>query len=124
MNETMAKTKQIGQQHTVLTTDLHMVGSVGNLMADSGLEELLQSASGSVQAMLSGKKFPQNVRALRMVAEELLCGILESDGKHIGQHSQLMNILEDKAAKSRTAKVWLDNLIKLVFIIMLFVRAE
>ena len=35
-----------------------------------------------------------------------------------------MDILEQKATKSRTAQVWLDNLIKPVFIMMVFIRAE
>ena len=41
-------------------------------MANSGLDYLLKSAFGSVEKMLSGKQFPQNFWALRMVVEELL----------------------------------------------------
>ena len=50
---------------------MSFVGSVGNLMVNTGLDEILKSAFGSVEKMLSGKNFPQNVRALRMVVEEL-----------------------------------------------------
>ena len=50
---------------------------VGTLMTDSGLEDILQTAFGGVAKMLSGKKFPQNIRALRMVVEELLRGIID-----------------------------------------------
>ena len=35
-----------------------------------------------------------------------------------------MSILNDKANQSRTAKLWTDNLIKPVFLMMIFVRAE
>ena len=51
---------------------MSFVGCVGVLMADSGLEDVLKSSFGSVTQMLAGKRFPQNVRALRLVVEELL----------------------------------------------------
>ena len=43
---------------------MSFVGAFGTLMSNSGLEELMSSTSGGVAKMLSGKKFPQNVRAL------------------------------------------------------------
>ena len=39
-------------------------------------------------------------------------------------HSHEMSIVNDKANKSRTANLWTDNLIKPVFIMVIFVRAE
>ncbi|KAH3850518.1 hypothetical protein DPMN_092930 [Dreissena polymorpha] len=48
------------------------IGSVGTLMANTGLEELLESKFAGVSKLLNGKKYPQNVRALRIVTEELL----------------------------------------------------
>lgn len=50
---------------------MSFVGCVGTLMRDTGLKELMEAAFRRVIKMLSGKKFPQNVRALRLVAEEL-----------------------------------------------------
>ena len=47
------------------------VGSVGTLMANSGLEDLLESTFARVSKLLNRKKYPQNVRALRIVTEEL-----------------------------------------------------
>ena len=35
-----------------------------------------------------------------------------------------MKVLEDLAEKSKSAKLWVDMLIRPVFIIMMFVRAE
>lgn len=35
-----------------------------------------------------------------------------------------MSTLEKEATKSRTAKVWVDNLIKPVLIMMIYIRAE
>ena len=53
-------------------TQMNSIGSIGSLMAESGLYELLNSTFAGVQKMIFGKKFLQNMRALRIVAEELL----------------------------------------------------
>ena len=74
--------------------------------------------------MLSGKKFPQNICMLRMVAEELVRKVLIENNSPIRTMSELLSVLEEKATHSRTSKLWLDNLIKPVLIMMLFVRAE
>ena len=47
-------------------------GCIGNLMSNSGLEDVLSAAFGGVKKMLSAKNFPQNFHALRMVVEILL----------------------------------------------------
>ncbi|KAJ8317815.1 hypothetical protein KUTeg_004635 [Tegillarca granosa] len=80
---------RLGGMHTLMS----FVGSVGTLMASSGLEKLLESTFGGVAKMLSGKKFPQNVRALRLVAELLLRPILS---EHVFQSmSELESFLDD-----------------------------
>ena len=151
MVEAQKLTKQCGQQVTVFTNDqqlykvavnvmwvypenfsllvprlggMHMLmsfmGCVGVLMADSGLEEVLKSSFGSVANMLAGKRFPQNVRALRLVVEELLREFLVKTDCY----SDLMEALGDAATQSKTTEMWVENLVKPVFIMMLFVRAE
>ena len=107
---------RLGGMHLLMS----FVGSVGTLMANTGLEEIMKSAFGRVAKMLTGKKFPQNCRALRMITEELLRDMLE----HIDCHTDLMALLEERASRSRTVKLWLDNLVIPTFIIMLFIRAE
>ena len=54
---------------------MSFVGCVGTLMADTELKEVMESAFGGVTKLLSGKNFPQNVRGLRLVVEELLRSI-------------------------------------------------
>ena len=45
---------------------------IGTLMANSGLEYVIKEAFGGVSKMLlSGKKYRQNLRALRMFVENL-----------------------------------------------------
>ena len=109
---------RLGGMHTIM----NFTGCIGTLMTDSGLEQIMTAAFGGVSHMLTGKKYPQNVRALRMVVEELLRNVISLE--HIQNFSQLMDELEERAAQSRTTRLWLDNLIKPIFIIMLFTRAE
>jgi hypothetical protein len=42
----------------------------------------------------------------------------------IDSHDELMDVLEDRANDSRTAKLWVDFLIKPVLLMMMFVRAK
>ena len=99
---------------------MSFIGCVGSLMAKSGLVQLLKSAFGGVEKMLTGKKFPQNFRELHLVAEELLRDIFKED---ISKYNDLISTLEDVGWSSRTAKLWLDVVIKPVFIMMKIVRA-
>ena len=55
-----------------------------------------------------------------MVAEELLQPIIS----RAESHEDLVSILEKEATKSRTANIWIENLIIPVVIMMIYVRAE
>ena len=107
---------RLGGMHALLS----FVGSVGVLMGNSGLEEVLKAAFGGVTRILAGKNFPQNTRALRMVAEELFQPIIS----RAESHEDLVSISEKEATKSRTAKVWVENIVIHVLIMMIYVRAE
>ena len=150
MVEAQRITQQTGQQHTIFTSDqqlykvlvdikwahpqtfvnliprlggmhflMSFVGCVGNLMANSGLEVILKAAFAGVPKMLTGKNFPMNVGALRFVVEELLRDVLTT----LECIDDLDSFLDDVSSKSKTSKLWVENLIKPVFL-MLFVRAE
>ena len=98
---------------------MSFVGCVGILMADIELKEVMESAFGGVTKLLSGKNFPQNVRALRLVVEELLRSISEQSESY-----EMLSILEERGRVSRTAKLWVNCLAQSVLIMMLFIRAE
>ena len=151
MVETKRMTNTAGQKHTILTCDqqlykimvditwvypdvfpdfiprlggMHLfmsfIRSIGNLMANSGLEEILEKSFAGVKKMLSGKKFPMNLRALRMIVEELL-------RNHITNMEDCIDLeafLKIASERSLTAKHWVENLIKPIFICLLFARAE
>lgn len=59
--------------------------------SDNGI---LSAVFAGVAKMLVGKKFPHNVRALRMLAEELPRPILTSDKYNITCMTDLQAILE------------------------------
>ena len=70
------------------------------------------------------KKFPQNVRALRLVIEENIRGPNSGDAPPPpGSMPELMNKLSELSKKSRTTKAWVDNVIRLVLLINMFCRA-
>ena len=88
-------------------------------MAGSGLEELMKAAFGGVMKMLTGKNFPQNTRALRIVEQvlhQILCEVNTFD--------ELMQELKARASKSRTAKHLVENLVLPVLLMLMFIRAE
>ena len=72
--------------------------------------------------MPNGKKFPQNMRALRLVVEKLLRSLFNTED--LTSYHDLERVREDVAHDSRTAKVWVDCLIRAVFIMIVNVRAE
>jgi hypothetical protein len=110
---------RLGGMHTLMS----YVGSIGTLMAGSGLDEILTAGFGGVQKMLSGKKFPQNVRALRLLVEELLRPIFENDQKPKSM-IELKRMLNERCEKSKTAKMWTTVVIYPMLTIMKFMRAE
>ena len=91
-------------------------------MAGTGLEGIMQSTFAGVPKLPSGKKFPQNIRALRMVVEELLRPPFAKTD--LQTMVQLKSHLHQYCTKSMTSKMWVDCLIPPMFIVLLFVRAE
>ena len=59
---------------------MDFIACIGTLMVDTGLKTILSRTFGSVDRMLEGKKYPQNLCALRLITEELLRTIFEKNG--------------------------------------------
>ena len=91
-------------------------------MAASGMTEILSDAFAGVLKMLTGKKYPDNVRALCMLVEEIIRPLFQT--QNLGCMADLRRALDDAATHSRTAKLWVNCLIKPVFTTMKYVRAE
>ena len=107
---------RLGGMHWLMS----FIGCVGVLMENSGLVPWLQSAFASVPKMMTGKKFPMNIRALRFAVMELLKGFIDD----VYSYEDLEKRMEYLAQKSMIAEHWINNLIRAVFLMMLFVRAE
>lgn len=110
---------RLGGMHLLMS----YVGCVGSLMAGSGIVEVLGAAFAGVRKMLIGKKFPDNIRALRMLVEELLRPLFEKN-PDMSCMDELLCTLDVLSKKSRTAKLWVTCVIQPVFTIMMYVRAE
>ena len=108
---------RLGGMHALMS----FIGCVGTLMAESGLSEILDGTFAGVSKMILGKKFPQNVRALRLLTEELLRKIITNN--EIRCADDLL-ALEKLSERGKTSKLWVDGLIKPVFIMMRFLCAE
>ena len=89
-------------------------------MTNSGLTDLTRSGFRSVYKMLSGKNLPQNLRALRMIVEE----ILHSGIDDMIKFDDLTAFLQTLRKQSPTSILWVDNLIRPVFYKIFFVHAE
>ena len=85
---------RLGGMYTLMS----FAGYVGNLLAESGLAEIMEAAFGGVAKMLIGKKFPQNIRALRIVAEELLRPLVNE--KSLDKMEDLEIVLESLECKA------------------------
>lgn len=109
----------IGRMHMIMD----FIAALGILLKASGLYAILKATFGSVDKMLDGKKYPHNVRALRMLAEEVLRPILLKK-PDITNMEELETILDELSTESRTTKLWVDLVIKPSFIIMLYTRAD
>ena len=104
----------------LFSLDCEFVGTVGKLMENIRLAQLMMSSFAGVEKMLTGKKFPMNICALRFVDVELLRGQIEGMLKY----HDLSKFLDKVLAKGSLAEHWLPNLIKPALLMMLYARLE
>ena len=107
---------RLGGMHRLMS----FIGSVGVLMSGSGLKEILSSTFAGAEKMLLGKKFAMNLRALRFVVIELLRGHVE----RMSSYDELELWFSQLCKKRVFAEHWFKNLIKPLFLMLLYVRAE
>ena len=107
---------RIGGIHWIMS----FVGCIGVLIKNSGLLSWLESAFGGAEKMLTGKNFPMNVRALRFAMTELLRDYV----REMKSFQDLAHFFVACSSKSMLSKHWVDNLIRPVMLIMMYVRAE
>ena len=91
------------------------------MMAGSGIVEVLSKVSTAVLKMLTCKKYLDNVRALRMI-EKFIRPFFQT--QNMLRMDDLQQMLNDTASHSQTTKLCVNCLIKPLFTIMKYVRAE
>lgn len=106
----------LGGMHTLMA----FIHAVCNILSQD-LKPILAATFGSVDKMMSGKKYPQNFRALRMLTEEMLRNLLQQNPE-ITSMGDLLNCLNKRSECSKTTKLWNDTLVKGMFIMTAFVR--
>lgn len=107
---------RLGGMHWLMS----FIGSIGKLMKNSGLDRLLKTTFGGVDKMLIGKKFPQNVRALRIIVIEMLRPLISQDTTE----SDFTATMEELCKKSVLAEHWINNLVRPVLLVMMYIQAE
>ena len=88
---------------------VNSIHAIAIITAGSGMKEILADTFGSIDNMLSGKKYPQNFRVLRMLVEEVLRSIVLIQG--VTSFVPFIKLFEARAGRSRTTKMWTDNLV-------------
>ena len=102
---------RIGGMHWVMS----FVGCIGVLMKNSGLLSWLKSAFGGAEKIITGKKFPMNVRALHFAMFEVL-------QDYVGKTKSLQDFshfLDACSSKGMLSKHWVENLMRSVILIMM-----
>ena len=107
---------RLGGMHCLIS----FIGCVGVLMENSSLVPWLQSAFASVPKVMTGTKFPMNMRTLCFAVMELLKGSIDD----VYSNEDLEKRMEDLIGKSMIAEHCINNLIRPVFLMMMFVRAK
>lgn len=105
-----------GMMHTLMS----FIGSIGELMNSTGVEELIGASFGGLTSIFNGKAWPKAMRAFRMVVSALLHDFLVDGEK---THEQITAFLE-KARERPTGRLWVDCFITPTLIAHRFWRAE
>ena len=91
---------RLGGLHTIM----RFCDSLGKLIIDSGLTEILKHAFGGVEKILSGKKYSQKVRAFWLLTEVLLRPHMAG----VNTYHELDAMITKMSDKINTAKLWID----------------
>ena len=99
---------------------MSFVGAVGTPLKNSGLLPWLMNAFGGAEKMLLIKKFLMNVTALCFTISELLRDHINP----LACFDDPIKFFDKCSAGSMSSKHWIDNLIRSVFLILLYIPAE
>ena len=85
---------------------MSFISASSTLLNGRGENEVLGAVIAGVAKMLICKKFPYNVRALRMMVEEVLRPILSFEKQDITCMANLQAILDQLSRRNQTSELW------------------
>ena len=89
---------------------MSFLGSIGAVMADNELREILAEIFNGVDKIIVGKKFVMDLGALRMMVNKSVASCKWHN------YMDFNIFLNEIAKESLTTKHWVENLIKPIFI--------
>ena len=96
------------------------MGCIGALIENSGHVPWLECAFAGVPKIVTGKEFPINDCALIFIVLELMRGFADD----LTSFDELQEKLDSICQENILAEHWVKNLIRSVFLMMLFIRTE
>ncbi len=105
-----------GMMHALMS----FVGCIGTLLKSSGLEVLLSPTFVCIKSILSGKAWPQALRAYRMITGALLHNFIAEEPC---TYDDIQTYLSD-SSNHPTGKLWVDCLIRPTLTAHQFLHAE
>ena len=105
-----------GIMHTLMS----FLGCIGTLMKASGVDVLLTAAFGGLAGIITGKSWPNALRAYRLITTVLLQDFFQSGAKTYQELSEYLEAVRDHPV----GRLWVDCLIKPNLLALQLLRAQ
>ena len=105
-----------GIMHTLMS----FLGCIGTLMKASGVDVLLTAAFGGLAGIITGKSWPNTLRAYRLITTVLLQDFFQSGAKTYQELGEYLDAVRDHPV----GRLWVDCLIKPILLALQLLRAQ
>ena len=105
-----------GIMHTLMS----FLGCIGTLVKASGVDVLLTAAFGGLAGIITGKSWPNALRAYRLITTVLLQDFFQSGAKTNQELSEYLEAVRDHPV----GRLWVDCLIKPTLLALQLLRAQ
>ena len=105
-----------GIMHTLMS----FIGCIGTLMKASGVDVLFTAAFGGLAGIITGKSWPNALRAYRLITTVLLQDFFQSGAKTYQELSEYLEAVRDHPV----GRLWVDCLIKPNLLALQLLRAQ
>ena len=105
-----------GIMHTLMS----FLGCIGTLVKASGVDMLLTAAFGGLAGIITGKSWPNALRAYRLITTVLLQDFFQSGAKTYQELTEYLEAVRDHPV----GRLWVDCLIKPTLLALQLLRAQ